>query len=202
MTLSYRIGYTLFKLLGKAFRFSVKDKDKLLTEGPVLMVANHQSFLDPPFLGSIHDESIFFLARKSLFKGIFKPIYHSWQAIPIDQENPDMTSLKKIISLLKKGEKVLVFPEGSRSSEGGFLPPMPGVGLIISKAKVPVQPLRIFGAFEALPPGAKFPKFVKVSATVGSPIFFTEDELSTKGKDAYQHLADKAMAAVAELTRD
>ena len=201
MNISYKIGHTLFRLMGKGlFSFKVKDKDKLLLEGPVLLVANHQSFIDPPLLGSIHDKPIYFLARKSLFKGIFKPLYHSWQAVPIDQENPDMTGLKTIISLLKKGEKVLIFPEGSRSFDDQFLPALPGVGLIISKAKVPVQPLRIFNANQALQRGKKIPRCVPVSATVGEPIAYTPEELSAKGKDAYQHLADKAMEAVKALT--
>lgn len=201
MKTSYWIGHTLFIAMAKAFfSFRVKDRDKLIEDGPVLMVANHQSFLDPPFIGSIHEEAIYFLARKTLFRGIFKTIYNSWQAIPIDQENPDMASLKKIIALLKKGEKVLVFPEGSRSQDGELLPAMPGVGLIISKAQVPVQPMRIFGAHDALPMGSHFPRMRPVSVTVGDPIPFTEEELKAKGKQAYQHLADKSMAAVRELT--
>ncbi len=201
MKTSYWIGHTLFRAAAHAFfSFRVKDREKLITEGPVLLVANHQSFLDPPFLGGIYDEAIYFLARKTLFRGIFKTIYNSWQAIPIDQDNPDMASLKKVIALLKQGEKVLIFPEGSRTQDGEMLPAMPGVGLIISKAQVPVQPLRIFGAHEAMPMGRRFPRFSPVSATVGDPIEFTPGELKAKGKDAYQHLADRAMAAVRELT--
>lgn len=201
MKTSYWIGYTLFAAVARAFfSYRVKDREKLIEDGPVLMVANHQSFLDPPFLGGIHEESIYFLARKTLFKGIFNTIYKSWQAIPIDQDNPDMASLKKVIALLKQGEKVLIFPEGSRSEDGGILPAMPGVGLIISKAGVPVQPMRIFGAHEALPVGCRFPRMRPVSATVGDPVAFTKEELTAKGKGAYQHLADKAMAAVRELT--
>lgn len=201
MKTSYWIGYELFGALARAFfSYRVKDREKLIEDGPVLLVANHQSFIDPPFIGNIYYESIYFLARKTLFKGIFKLIYNSWQAIPIDQDAPDMTSLKKIIALLKAGQKVLVFPEGSRTHDGEVHNAMPGIGLILNKARVPVQPVRIFGAYEVLPMGRGFPRIHPVTVTVGDPVPYTQEELNAKGKEAYQHLADKAMDAIRQLT--
>ena len=201
MKTAYWIGYELLGSIARAFfGLRIKDRDKLIEDGPVLLVANHQSFVDPPFIGNIYYDDIYFLARKTLFKGIFKPIYTSWQAIPIDQDAPDMTSLKKIIALLKQGEKVLVFPEGSRTPDGEVHDAMPGIGLILNKAKVPVQPVRIFGAYEALPMGKGLPRRHPISITIGDPVDYTSEELSAKGKDAYQHLADKAMDAIRRLT--
>ena len=76
---------------------------------------------------------------------------------------------------------------------------MGGIGLILSKTKVPVQPLRISGAFEAFPIGATFPRIRPVTVTVGDPIPFTPAELNAKGKEAYQHLTDKMMDAIRAL---
>lgn len=201
MNASYWFGHTLFRSIGGAlFNFSVKDRDKLILDGGVLVVANHQSFLDPPLLGSIYDEGMYFLARKTLFKGVFGPLYRSWQAIPVDQSGPDMKSLKTIIHLLKQGEKVMIFPEGSRTPDGELQAPMPGIGFILSKVQVPVQPIRIFGAYDALPINAKRLKLAQISATVGDPIPYTPEELKARGKEAYHHLAQKAMDAIAALT--
>ena len=161
--------------------------------------ANHQSFLDPPMLGISYEEGIYFFARKTLFQGIFKWALPLCQAIPIDQENPDAASLKHIIRLLKSGKRVLVFPEGSRTPDGEIHDGMGGIGLILSKTKVPVQPLRISGAFEAFPIGATFPRIRPVTVTVGDPIPFTPAELNAKGKEAYQHLTDKMMDAIRAL---
>ena len=86
----YWVFYTLFKSISKAFfSWKVVNREKLIEDGPVLIVSNHQSFLDPPMLGISYEEGIYFFARKTLFKGIFKWALPLCQAIPIDQENPD-----------------------------------------------------------------------------------------------------------------
>ena len=185
----YWVFYTLFKSISKAFfSWKVVNREKLIEDGPVLIVSNHQSFLDPPMLGISYEDGIYFFARKTLC-----------QAIPIDQENPDAASLKHVIRLLKSGKRVLVFPEGSRTPDGEIHDGMGGIGLILSKTKVPVQPLRISGAYEAFPIGARFPRLRPVTVTVGDPIPFTPAELNAKGKDAYQHLTDKIMDAIRSL---
>ena len=196
----YWVFYTLFKSISKAFfSWKVVNREKLIEDGPVLIVSNHQSFLDPPMLGISYEDGIYFFARKTLFQGIFKWALPLCQAIPIDQENPDAASLKHVIRLLKSGKHVLVFPEGSRTPDGKIHDGMGGIGLILSKTKVPVQPLRISGAYEAFPIGARFPRLRPVTVTVGDPIPFTPTELNAKGKDAYQHLTDKIMDAIRSL---
>lgn len=199
----YWVFYTLFKSISKAFfSWKVVNREKLIEDGPVLIVSNHQSFLDPPMLGISYEDGIYFFARKTLFQGIFKWALPLCQAIPIDQENPDAASLKHVIRLLKSGKRVLVFPEGSRTPDGEIHDGMGGIGLILSKTKVPVQPLRISGAYEAFPIGARFPRLRPVTVTVGDPIPFTPTELNAKGKDAYQHLTDKIMDAIRSSLRN
>ena len=140
----YWVFYTLFKSISKAFfSWKVVNREKLIEDGPVLIVSNHQSFLDPPMLGISYEDGIYFFARKTLFRGIFKWALPLCLAIPIDQENPDAASLKHVIRLLKSGKRVLVFPEGSRTPDGEIHDGMGGIGLILSKTKVPVQPLRL-----------------------------------------------------------
>ena len=143
----YWVFYTLFKSISKAFfSWKVVNREKLIEDGPVLIVSNHQSFLDPPMLGISYEDGIYFFARKTLFQGIFKWALPLCQAIPIDQENPDAASLKHVIRLLKSGKRVLVFPEGSRTPDGKIHDGMGGIGLILSNTNVPGQPLRISGA--------------------------------------------------------
>lgn len=196
----YWVFYTLLKSLAKSFfSWKVLHRERLIEEGPVLIVANHQSFLDPPMLGISYEDGIYFFARKTLFKGIFKWALPLCQAIPIDQENPDAASLKHIIRLLRSGKRVLVFPEGSRTPDGKIHDGMDGIGLILSKTKVPVQPLRISGAYKAFPIGAKFPKLHPVTVAVGDPIDFSPEELNARGKDAYKHLTQRMMDAIRAL---
>ena len=94
----YWVFYTLFKSISKAFfSWKVVNREKLIEDGPVLIVSNHQSFLDPPMLGISYEDGIYFFARKTLFRGIFKWALPLCLAIPIDQENPDAASLKHVI---------------------------------------------------------------------------------------------------------
>ena len=142
----YWIGYIFFRSAGKAFyNLRLVNEEKLVQGGGVMMAANHESFLDPPLIGISHPENVTYLARKTLFVGLGKWLYTKWDAIPVDQENPDMTGLKKIIKALKIGKKVVMFPEGERTLTGHLNPALPGVGLIVAKSLATVQPMRILG---------------------------------------------------------
>ncbi len=200
MSFYYWLGYTLFKSAAKAlFSYRVLNREKLIEDGPVLIVANHQSFLDPPMLGVAYEEPIHFLARKTLFKGAFRSILPKCQAVPIDQDAPDGHAIKTVIRLLKNGERVLIFPEGSRSPDGEIHDAMPGIALILSKVQAPVQPLRINGAFDCLPIGSSRLHFRPITISVGDPIAFSPEEKRPRGKAALQQLANKVMDAIRAL---
>lgn len=200
MKTTYWVGHTIFRAAAKAFfRYQVVGRDKLVTDGPVLIASNHESFLDPPLVGIAYDESVHYLARKTLFKGPTKWLYPRWNAIPLDQEAPDMTSLKKIIKILKSGKQVVVFPEGARTLDGELQMGEAGVGLIAAKSRAVIQPVRIFGAYEALPRGSGRLRFHPVTIVVGDPITLTAEEKKAKGREAYQAISDRIMAEIARI---
>lgn len=198
----YWFGWSLF---GSAYRslfgLKVVGREHLVTDGAVLVASNHESFLDPPLIGTLYRDEMFYLARKTLMSGpLLKWIYLAWNSIPVDQDRPDMTSLKAIIKLLNSGKRVLVFPEGERSLDGVIGVAQPGVGLIAVKSNAVIQPIRIRGAREALPRGSGRIRFNQISLHIGPPIRLTEEELATaKGKHGYQHIADRIMAAIQAL---
>jgi len=198
----YWFGWSLF---GSAYRslFGLKviGRENLVRDGAVLIASNHESFLDPPLIGTLYHDEMYYLARKTLMKGpVLKWIYKAWNSIPVDQDRPDMSSLKAIIKLLGSGKRVLVFPEGERSLDGIIGVAQPGVGLIAVKSNAVIQPIRIRGAREALPRGSSRIRFKQISLHIGPPIRLTEEELSTaKGKHGYQHIADRIMAAIQAL---
>ncbi len=197
----YYIGYTFFKTVARIFyRYRVVHAERLIEDGPAIVASNHVSFLDPPMVGVAFRNPIYYLARKTLFKkGFFEWLYRNWNSIPVDQNRPDMTSLKTIIRLLKAGERVLVFPEGERSWDGKLGEGQPGVGLIVAKSRAPVIPVRIFGAREILPRGAKFPGPGRITIVVGEPIHFSEEDLNSKDKTSYQRISDRIMKDIAAL---
>ena len=197
----YWFGWMLF---GSAFRtlfgMRVIGEENLVTEGPVLVASNHQSFLDPPLIGNLYKDEMVFLARKTLFRGVFKWLYKQWNAIPVDQDRPDMASLKTIIRKLKEGHRVLVFPEGARTLDGNLGEAAPGIGLIAAKSGAVIQPVRIRGAREALPRGSARIHFARITVSVGKPIHLTPEELkAASGKEGYDELAKRIMTAIGDL---
>jgi 1-acyl-sn-glycerol-3-phosphate acyltransferase len=201
----YWICYHLIKLLGRIFfRLRYLHRERMINHGPVILAANHQSFLDPPFAGSASDRAIYFLARRSLLDGPFLGwLLPRLNVIPVDSDSgKDRTALKALIRILKAGDGTLVFPEGQRTLDGNLQPALPGLGLVIAKTMAPVVPMRIFGAYAAWPAGQKWPRFRPVTVVVGEPIFFTAADLEPAGKDLYARLSQRVMNAISSLTID
>ncbi len=198
----YWICYTLSKIAAKLFyRFEVVHRERLIEHGPALIACNHESFIDPPFISTAFRNPIHFLARKTLFDSRWLGgLIRRLNALPVSQDRPDFTSLKRIIALLKSGERVLIFPEGERTPCGTLGEAQPGVGLVIAKSQAPVLPIRLFGAYEIFPRHAKRPKLRgKLTLVVGEPIDFSEEIASGKGKELYQKLSDRTLATIAAL---
>jgi 1-acyl-sn-glycerol-3-phosphate acyltransferase len=201
MTWIYWLGWMA---LGSAFRafygLRIEGREHLVTEGAVLVAANHQSYLDPPLLANLYDTPMYFLARKSLFRGFCNWLYRQWNAFPLDQEKPDLAGLKHIIRLLKAGQRVAIFPEGARTWDGCIAEAAPGVGFVAAKSGALIQPVRIRGAFEALPRGTSFLRASRISITVGPAIRLTPQELKqAAAKGGYDLLAKRIMHAIAAL---
>lgn len=205
MNFWYWIGHTLSKLFARVVcSYRVQGRERLeAIPGGLLICGNHVSFLDPPLIGAAYRDPIYYFARKTLFDHpIAKYILPRVNAIPVNQEKPEISSLKTVIALLKEGKKVVIFPEGERSFDGVMKSEgEPGVGMIVSKAGVPVLPVRLFGAEKALPRGSGKIRRHPVTLVVGEPIEFGDllEDTTVSTKDRYQAIASRIMGAIASL---
>src|SRR6267143_5893198 len=195
----YWFCYNLIRLVGRVFfRLRVVHRERMLNHGPVILASNHESYLDPPLVGSVADRAIFFLARKTLLEGFFFGwLLPKLNVIPVDQEGGHRSALKALIRILKAREGTLVFPEGERTLDGRLQPALPGLGFVIAKTLAPVVPMRIFGAREAWPRGSGRVRFRPITVVVGEPIYFTAADLQPPGKDVYLRLSQRVMDAIA-----
>jgi len=200
MTPIYRAGYTLSKVVAKlGFRLRTYGQDNLIEDGPAILASNHASYLDPPLVGVSCREDIYFLARKSLFeRPVIGPLLAQLNTVPVDRDRGDVAAIRAMIKLLKSGNRVLVFPEGTRSKDGNLQPARAGVGLLIAKSLAPVVPVRVFGSFAALPRSGGI-RFVPITVVIGKPLFFTKQDLGDDERAAYQVLSNRVMAAIAAL---
>ncbi len=198
----YFIVITLARAVAKAlFDVKIINHEKLIQDGPCIYVANHQSFLDPPLLATLFDGETNFLARKSLMNNaVMNFALPHLNVIPIDQERPDPGSILKVLRLVRSGQPIIIFPEGSRCEDGKMHEAMPGIGLILGRLSgVPVQPIRIEGAYDCLPPHRSKLELHPITLSIGDPIPFAKDELKAKGREAQLAIGRKIMAAIAAL---
>lgn len=202
-SLLYIIGHALARgVFRGAFRITVINREKLIEDGPAVLVCNHQSFLDPPIIGALYSNPIHFLARKSLTKSAFlRWAFPHINVITIDQARPDPTAIMRFIREVRAGKRVLIFPEGSRTPDGEIKDAMPGIGLILSRLghDIPVQPLRIEGAYDCLPIHSNKLRLLPITVSVGDPLPLTEQDLAAKGRDAQRALGAKIMDAIRAL---
>ena len=197
----YWLGYHFSRLLARLFfGFRIVHRERMIQTGPVILAMNHQSFFDPPLAGNACDRAIYFLAKKSLMKApVLGWLLPKLNVIPVEIEGSDRSALKALIRILRAGDGVLLFPEGSRTPDGNLQPALPGLGLVIAKTHAPVVPMRIFGAFDAWPIGGKIHFWRRITIVVGEPIYFSDRDFETAGRDLYARLSRRVMDAIATL---
>ena len=165
------IAVALMRLL---FRLEVVDPGLVPATGPVLIVSNHVSVLDPPLVGGAAPRPLFFMAKEELFRvPLFGRLIRSLNARPVRRDGSDMRALKASLALLEEGRALLVFPEGTRGEEGQ--PPREfkaGVGMLAVMSGAPVVPVYVSGSGAALPRGRALPRLARVRVTFGPPLTF------------------------------
>jgi len=97
---------------------------------------------------------------------------------------------------LHSGKAVLIFPEGTRSKDGRLGVPRAGIGFLAANSGAIILPCYIKGSREALPKGAVFPRFKKISVRIGKPLRFDKNG---SGKEYYMRIAEDTMSAIAQL---
>ena len=198
----YRFCYILSGLLAKTvFSYRAFGQENIIEEGPAIMAANHQSYLDPPLIGITCRKELYFLARKTLFeKKLLGSLISRVNALPVDLSRGDLVAVRTIINLLKEGHRTVIFPEGTRSLDGNIQQARPGIGMIIAKTLVPVVPMRIFGSFEAWPKGSKIRPH-PITVVVGKPMRFVKEEFGGNNRESYQKISERVLAAIAAIRR-
>lgn len=197
--------YSLCKWLANAvarlyFRFQAYHVERVPKVGGALLVSNHVSYLDPPLSGIAIRRKIYFLARNTLMKYRWSRwFFTKLNCIPVNRDQMELTSFRMVIQLLKKGEIVVLFPEGTRSVDGHLKEGKVGTGMIIKHAGVRVVPCYISGAAAAWPRLAQFPQPKKVRVIYGEPIDFSHFHGAGNKREVYGEITQEVMKAIARL---
>ena len=208
MKFTYFLAWSFCRVMyATIFRWRVYHPERVPLKGPVILASNHASFFDPFLVGAGVKREINYLARDSLFRfpGLGW-VLRQWNAVPVNREGGGAAGLKAIMDRLLAGGGIVLFPEGTRTSDGKLLPARSGIGLTVIKSEATVIPVRVFGTFEAYGRHMKIPRpFRRVAVKYGRPLDFTRLRAEAKScekarlKEIYQEVADQIMAEIAKL---
>ena len=168
----YSVLWIVSRALGVSM-FGVRTRfaEPLPERGGLIVLSSHQSHLDPLLLGLACDRRLSSLARSSLYA--FKPfgfIITALDAVPIDRNASAVAAMKTVIKRLEDGAAVIIFPEGTRTATGRLGEIKSGFALIAKKAKVPIVPVAIVGAWECWPKTRLLPRPGRIRLEFGRVI--------------------------------
>jgi 1-acyl-sn-glycerol-3-phosphate acyltransferase len=153
----------------------VDHRERLPRTGGVLVIANHQSFLDPILAAVGLGRPLHPMARETLFR--FQPfaaVIRSLYTFPVRRRAADFGAVREALRRLEGGAAVLMFPEGTRTLDGSIGPLQGGPIAIAARAGVPVVPMVIDGAFEAWPRSCLLPRPHRIRVIYGQALSAAE----------------------------
>lgn len=166
------------------FGVKVYGKKNVPRTGGLLLVANHQSFLDPPAIGSSLPRECDYMARKTLFDNpLFGRLIRSVNTFPVEANASDLTTIRTLIDRLKNNRVIVIFPEGARSEDGQLQPFKSGFELIARRSGATTLPVAIEGSFAAWPRGGKISLRQKIRIKFGRPI--SPEQAKEMPKESY-----------------
>ncbi|GHV55136.1 1-acyl-sn-glycerol-3-phosphate acyltransferase [Synergistales bacterium] len=168
---------------------------------PVIVAANHESYLDPPLVGMAFPSRLRFVAWDGLFKvPVFASLIRALGAVPVSQQDKSSAAalLRQVIGFIEDGSNVLIFPEGERSPDGNMLPLQGGAALIAAKTGAPIIPVWIEGTYEAYSMYVLLPRPRKVTLTFGKPIM-PDSGGETSEKERRNALLGRLRTAMEEM---
>ncbi len=200
MRLWYRFWQSLIRGAFCAyFQVRTLGRNRVPLTGPVLLVSNHQSYIDPPLCGMGLNRELDYIARDSLFHNrLFGRFIGSLNAFPIQRGAADIKAIKTVISRLNDGRAIVLFPEGTRSATGRIGEIKSGIELITRRSSAVTIPVVIDGAYEAWPRQRKIPGLGRIFVYFGEPISSEQAKAMAKGE--YVKLINQRLQAMqAEL---
>lgn len=180
--------------------FKVVGADNVPRKGPIIVCPNHSATLDPPLVPAYTPRADTWSMAKSEYfrKPLLRWLFKSYHAFPVVRHTADRAAIKRSFDLLKAGEVLIMYPEGTRVESGVLGAPEPGAGFLAQKAGCPVVPVGLTGTRECLPKGAKWPRRTQVTITFGKP-FVVATRRPDGTRVSHEDASDAIMAAIAEL---
>ena len=186
----YWVGWSIFYIIFTfVYRRKVSGTGNLPKTGSFILASNHQSYADPPLVGTSINKPIHYIAKKELFKiPLFGWILKQGNAFPVDRGSGDVGAFKNAMEILKRGESVLVFPEGTRYKPGKIRKPKNGAAMLSVLTGSPVVPVAVINS-------DKMFMFKRLKVRFGMPMKFDT-------KEDYDSITNKIMKEIEKLNKN
>jgi len=167
-----RFGWRyLIPIVDVAYRVRVIGLDNV-PDGAAILAANHVSYVDPIVLWGSSPRFVHVAAKAELWNVPFvRWVIDKVGAIPVHRDQVDRTFLQTTTRLLKEGNIIGIFPEGTRNRAEGLGESNDGVAFLAMRADAPVLPVGLAGTNKIMPDGAHIPRFPRVTIVIGKPIY-------------------------------
>jgi 1-acyl-sn-glycerol-3-phosphate acyltransferase len=186
-------------LFGGAYRCRARGADHLPRRGPAIVITNHKSNIDPVVVGMIFDRPLRYMAKQELFRhAALRRLIVALGAFPIDRGAGDRAALQTSLEILRRGEVLLMFPEGHRQRDSAVHEFLPGVAMIALRSGAPVVPMAMDGTQHMVRDGRL--AFPALRAKVGAPLDLSD--LTSRNSKSYREAAVRMHDAVAGLYAD
>lgn len=195
-------------LLRVLFKPTVEGLDNIPAEGPAILASNHLSFSDSIFLPLVSPRRITFLAKSDYFTGrgikgrLTAAFFRGVGQVPIDRSGGSASNaaLTSGLRILRAGDLLGIYPEGTRSPDGRLYRGRTGVARMALEGRVKVIPVAMIDTDKAQPAGQVVPKIRPIGIRIGEPLDFSRYEGMAEDRFVLRSITDEIMYALMELS--
>jgi 1-acyl-sn-glycerol-3-phosphate acyltransferase len=195
----YAANAAMKALLIALTRWQVEGKENVPRKGPLIIVANHMTYVDPPLLGASVPRKITFMAKQELFRpSLMGIVVRAYGAFPIRRDKLDREGLRYAFEVLNKGQVLGMFPEGKRSYPYHLQEMEPGTAFIAARSGVPIIPVGISGSEQVKGIGF-IVRRPRITVKIGRSFTLPSGENSRLNRPRLNQHCDLIMKRIAEL---
>ena len=197
---TYRMFRSLVCWFTPAFtRMHIDGRERLPPTGAYVVAPVHRSYVDTPIVACITKRRLLFMGKQEMWKyPRLGWLFSALGAFPVKRGSADREALSRCITVLERGEPLVLFPEGERKDGPRIHPLFDGAAFVAARAGVPIVPVGIGGSARVLPRHAKMIRPRKVHVVIGEPIIV---EVGESGRAPRRAIAEASERLSAELQR-
>jgi len=155
------------------WRLKVIGEENIPRDGAAIIAANHVSYFDPPAVGVASRRELHYMAKEELFSiPVLGFLISKANSFPVDRKRGDHAAIKRSLEILKKGEALMMFPEGTRNLDGTLRAQL-GIALLVARSGAPVVPAYVSGT-------RNLRRFPQITVRFGTPLHFDTSKKASR----------------------